>query len=104
LYRSSNDSLQSFEYGQQVPSPVVPCKGVDLVDDEGLQSGEERPVIDIGADEHRFQRFRCGQQHVRPVPPDLLAARLPITTAGSRGDVAPYAGLGHGLATTAEAV
>ena len=64
---------QPFEHGEQVPAAVVAGEGVDLVDDDGAQAGEERPVVDVGADQHRLERLRRGQQDVGRLAQDALA-------------------------------
>jgi len=52
------------EDGEEVPSPVVAGEGVDLVDDRHPQVGEPAFVVDARGDEHGFERFGGGEQHV----------------------------------------
>ena len=52
-----------------------PAKACDLVDDHGPQVGEELPVLDLGADQHRLERLRRGQQDVGRLAQDPPAAR-----------------------------
>ena len=71
---------QPLQHRQQMPAAVVTGEGVHLVDDDRPQVGEQAAVLDLEADQHRFQRLRRGQQHVRRFPQDPLPRR--------RGDVA----------------
>jgi hypothetical protein len=47
-----------------VPSPVVAGEGVDLVDHDAADVGEPPVVVDRLRDQHRLERFGCGEQHV----------------------------------------
>ena len=65
----------AFQDREQVPAPVVRAEGMDLVDDDGAHRGEDPGRIDLGADQHRFQRFRGGQQDVGRLAQDALPRR-----------------------------
>jgi len=68
--------LQSFKHADQVPTPVVPGEGVDLVDHDRPQVCEQRPGVDAGGHQHRLQRLRSGEQDVRRLAQHALAAAL----------------------------
>src|SRR5690606_15719798 len=46
LHGAAHDALQALQYGEEVPAAVVAGEGVDLVDDDGPQAGEEGRVVD----------------------------------------------------------
>src|SRR5262249_56663619 len=64
LHRPSDEVYQALQHGEEVPAAVVAGKRVDLVYHNHPDVAEERRVVDVGADQHGFQRFRCGQQDV----------------------------------------
>ena len=82
LERAARDARQPFEDGEQVPAPVPGAEGMHLVHDHGPQVGEQPPVVDAGADEHRLKRLRRGEQQVGRVGEHGLAA-------GRRGVAVP---------------
>ncbi len=61
---------EAFQYGQQVPAPVVAGERVHFVDHDGLQPGEEPGMVDVDADQHRLERFRSGEQDVGALAQD----------------------------------
>ena len=67
LQRTASQLRDAFHNSQQMPTPIVPGKGMDLVDDDGTYICKELPRIRQGRDQHRFERFWCGQQDVRTV-------------------------------------
>ena len=92
LQRAPGEAGEPFQHGQQVPAAVVAGEGVHLVDDDGLQAGEELGVVDVDADQHRLQRLGRGQQDVGPLAQDRASGtgadvavpqrRLPADPAG----------------------
>jgi hypothetical protein len=61
LQSSAGQMLQPFKDGQQVPASVVSGEGMQLVDDDDAQVGEQHPVVDVCRDEHRLERLGCGE-------------------------------------------
>ncbi len=55
---------QPLQHRQQMPAAVVTGEGMDLIDHHRPQRREQPAMVNLGADQHRFQRFRSGQQHV----------------------------------------
>ena len=65
LERPPGDGASPLEDREQVPAPVVPGEGVDLVDDDRAQPGEQPRWSTQRRDEHGLQRLGRGQQQVR---------------------------------------
>ena len=77
-----------------MPAAVVTGEGVHLVDDDRPHAGEQRPVLDLEADQHGFQRLGRGQQHVRGIAQDPLPRRGTHVTVPDRDPAAQPAGVG----------
>jgi hypothetical protein len=47
-----------------MPALVVAAERVHLIDDDSLEPGEQPPVIDLRADEHRLKGLKRDEQDV----------------------------------------
>ena len=77
-----------------MPAAVVAGERVHLVHHDRPQPGEQRPVLDLEADQHGFQRLRRGQQHVRRIAQQPLPRRRAHVAVPDRGPAAQPAGVG----------
>ncbi len=72
-----------------MPATVVASKGMKLIDHDGLYVLKQLSMIDLGGDQHRFQRFRRGEQAFRRVCEDSVALPLrgvAVPASGSPSD------------------
>ena len=76
-----------------MPAAVVAGERVHLVHHDRPHPGEQRPVLDLEADQHGFQRLRRGQQHVRRVAQQPLPRRRAHVAVPDRGPAAQPAGV-----------
>ena len=77
-----------------MPAAVVTGERVHLVHDDRPHPSEQRPVLDLEADQHGLQRLRRGQQHVRRVAQQPLPRRRAHVAVPDRGPAAQPAGVG----------
>jgi hypothetical protein len=52
----------SFDYGKQVPTSVIPGKCVNLVHDRGFEAPEKISSVSPARDEQGFETLRCREQ------------------------------------------
>ena len=65
----------AFQNREQVPSPIVSGKGVDLIDDDGPNAAQHLPAVRLRRNQHDLQRLRRGEQNVRRIRLDPVALR-----------------------------
>src|SRR5262249_44139067 len=71
----------ALEHSEQVPTAIVACKGMKLVDDHRAYIREERRAIDAARDEHDHDRLRGREENIRRVranPPALPLSHVPV--------------------------
>ena len=78
LQSVTGKSLKSLEDGQQVPAAVVPGERMQFIDDDDAKVREQHPVVDVGRHEHRLERLRRGEEHVRR----LCEQAVPLARGG----------------------
>lgn len=94
LHGSSDNALQTFQDGEEVPAAVVAGEGMDFIHDDRPQALEERAMVHVHAHQHGFQRLGSGQQNVRTLPQDGLALWLGDIAVPQGGSAAQPGGVG----------
>ena len=62
---SPGEPANPLKQREQVPTPVIPREGMQLIDHDHLDVGEQPLVVDFAGDEHHLQRFGRGEEAVR---------------------------------------
>lgn len=70
------DLFEPFQYGQQVPAPVVAGKSVHFIDNHGPYAPQQACVVGLDADQHRLERLGRGQQDIGGLGSNALPLRL----------------------------
>lgn len=68
--------FEPFQYGQQVPAPVVAGKSVHFIDNHGPYAPQQACVVGLDADQHRLERLGRGQQDIGGLGSNALPLRL----------------------------
>ena len=72
-----------------MPATVVASEGVKLIDHDGLNVLEELSMIDLGGDQHRFERFWRGEQALGRISEDsfpFALSRVAVPAGGTSSD------------------